>query len=154
MVQPPLWAEGNSLVFWSACQFSSQNSQDKDAINSGSLCILVILSTPSLPNQHILPLLQINAFSKMCVCLGEKGRVGKDAIAPGFHLLYDMRQPSPVLQKNSPRGGLTRARRKMLRPMRGAKQFISWLHLSKSIGWGTRVVKQIMTAFRTMILWH
>lgn len=72
-----------------------QNSQDKDAINSGSLCTLVTLSTPFLPNQHILPLLEINAVSKMCVCLGEEERVGRHASSPGFHSLLWVERTKP-----------------------------------------------------------
>lgn len=64
-----------------------QNSQDKDAINSGSLCTLVALSSPSLPNQHVLPLLEINVLSKMCVSWGGGGD-GKGCHLPGFSSSY------------------------------------------------------------------
>lgn len=50
---------------------AAQNSRDKDAMNSGSLCPLVTLSTPSLPNHTNLPsltkALEVSAHRQ---CLG------------------------------------------------------------------------------------
>lgn len=78
-----------------------QNSQDKDAINSGSLCTLVTLFTPSLPNQHILPLLEIIVPSKTFMCLREEERVGRHDISLGFHVLPWFETINPVLQMNT-----------------------------------------------------
>lgn len=38
--------------------------------------------------------------------------MGKDAISPGFHLFYDMRQPSPVLQMSSSRALVNEGKKK------------------------------------------
>lgn len=59
-------------------------------MNSGSLCALV-LSVPSLPDHHVLPLLEINALNQMCVGLGEEEKVGEDASSQVF-ISYDVRQ--------------------------------------------------------------
>ena len=97
-----------------------QNSQDKDAINSGSLCTLVTLFTPSLPNQHIVPLLEIIVPSKMFMCLREEERVGGHDISLGFRVLPWFKTINPALQMNTSGAVVKEDKKKCARLIRSA----------------------------------